>query len=56
MNTYRQRIEKAEKQRINSWDAFVDYLDSTYFKGATELLDKQLVAFEYDAFKKCYVT
>ena len=42
------------RQRMNIWDAFVNHLESTYFPGATELLDKKLIAFEYEAFISCY--
>lgn len=35
----------------NYWDAFINHLDTIYFAGASELLDKKLIAFEYDAFK-----
>jgi len=43
-----------EKTRTNLWDAFVNYLDNTYFPGASEVLDTQTIAFEYEAFKECY--
>jgi len=55
MNTYRyKKQDREEKQRINIWDAFVSHLESTYFPGASELLDKKLIAWEYEAFKSCY--
>lgn len=38
----------------NLWDAFVDYLENTYFPGAAVLLDKRTIAFEYQAFCECY--
>lgn len=53
-NIYRYKQRKEENQKVNIWDAFVSHLDSTYFPGASELLDKKLVAFEYEAFKSCY--
>ncbi len=56
MNSYRYRTSKEDNQRINIWDAFVDFLETTYFPGAVELLDSKLVAFEYDAFKDCFAT
>ena len=45
-----------EEQQVktNLWDAFDDYLETTYFPGASELLDTQTIAFEYEAFKQCY--
>jgi hypothetical protein len=42
MDTYRYKQIKEEKQRTNIWDAFVSHLESTYFPGASELLDKKL--------------
>lgn len=42
-------------EKTNIWDAFTSYLESIYFPGALEVLDKQLVAFEYEQFKNCYV-
>jgi len=54
MNTYRYRNREENIRTTNSWDAFVDYLETTYFPGASELLDSKLIAFEYEAFKSCY--
>jgi hypothetical protein len=54
MNSYRYRISKEDEQRTDIWDAFVDFLETTYFPGAAELLNTSLIAFEYDAFKNCY--
>ena len=53
--SYKNRREE-EKTRTNLWDAFVNYLDSTYFPGASEILDTKLIAFEYEAFKNCYAS
>ena len=36
--------------RQNLWDDFVQHLESIYFEGAAELLDKELVSFEYNQF------
>jgi hypothetical protein len=47
---------KELNEKTNLWDAFVNYLDSTYFPGASETLDTQLIAFEYEAFKNCYAS
>ena len=41
-------------EKITLWDAFVDYLDNNYFPGASEVLDKKIIAFEYESFKLCY--
>jgi hypothetical protein len=43
-----------ENQRTNLWDAFVTHLETIYFPGASELLDKQTIAFEYQVFTECY--
>ena len=47
---------KAQREKINLWDSFVNHLESIYFSGAAELLDSQTIAFEYQAFKDCYST
>jgi hypothetical protein len=52
-NSYK-NSKKEQTQQTNLWDAFVNHLDSTYFPGASELLDNKLIAFEYDSFKQCY--
>jgi hypothetical protein len=43
-----------ELKENTTWEAFEDYLNSTYFPGAAELLDTKLIAFEYESFKNCY--
>ena len=43
-----------QKVKTNLWDAFNDYLETTYFPGASELLDTKTIAFEYESFKKYY--
>jgi hypothetical protein len=48
--SYKNRRE----EKNNLWDAFIDYLENTYFPGASEVLDKQTIAFEYESFKACY--
>jgi len=45
-----------EKVNTNLWDAFVNHLEMTYFPGASEILDTQLIAFEYESFKNCYAS
>ncbi len=51
---------KNSKKELNEqttlWDAFVNYLEITYFPGASEILDTQTIVFEYEAFKSCYST
>ena len=46
--------KNSSEEKNNLWDAFVDYLENTYFPGASELLDTKTIAFEYEAFKSCY--
>ena len=40
--------------RQNLCDDFVQHLESIYFEGAAELLDKELISFEYNAYISCY--
>ena len=56
MKSYQlQNSRKELNEKTTIWDAFTNYLDSIYFPGAADLLDRQLVAFEYEAFKELYV-
>ena len=41
-------------EKTSLCDAFITHLESFYFPGASELLDKQLVAFEYEIFRDIY--
>ncbi len=45
---------REEKLKADLWDPFVDHIESIYFTGASELLDKQTLAFEYDHFRNDY--
>jgi len=55
MKTYRIKSNTDDQEkRQNLWDAFTQYLDSIYFEGAAELLDQELVSFEYNAYISCY--
>jgi len=40
-----------EKLKADLWDPFVDHIESIYFTGASELLPKQTLAWEYNQFK-----
>jgi len=51
---YRKNSKKELNEQTNLWDAFVNYLDTNYFPGASETLDTKTIAFEYEAFKSCY--
>jgi hypothetical protein len=47
------RIKSAaedQENRQNLWEAFTQYFDSIYFEGASELLDKELISFEYNQY------
>ena len=55
MKIYIKRKEKEEETKMNLWDAFTNHLDSIYFPGATDSLDKKTLAFEYENFKACYI-
>lgn len=50
--SYNNSNEPTEKQ--NLWEAFVNYLETTYFPGASETLETKLIAFEYEQFCSCY--
>jgi hypothetical protein len=43
-----------ELKENTTWEAFEDYLNSTYFPGASEVLDTKTIAFEYESFKRSY--
>jgi len=52
MKSYSYKNSRQESnEKISIWDAFTNHLETLYFPGASELLDTQLVAFEYEAFK-----
>jgi len=51
MKTYKLKSAAVDQEnRQNLWEAFVTYLDSVYFEGAAELLDQELISFEYNQF------
>lgn len=37
------------------WENFVEYLDQIYFEGASELLEKELISFEYHQYRETFV-
>lgn len=45
-------VEKLEQTYL--WEAFISHVDSLYFSGASELLDNQTIAFEYELFKSYF--
>jgi len=51
MKTYRLKpATEIQETRSTLWDEFTQYLDSIYFEGASELLDQELISFEYNQF------
>ncbi len=47
--------QQQQNNQPSLWDAFINYLDTTYFPGASETLETKLIAFEYEQFKNCYI-
>ena len=43
--------EEEMNQTINILDAFSDYIDSIYFPGASEVLDPELLSYEFSKFR-----
>ncbi len=54
MKSYSNNHIKEENLLTNIWDAFVDHIDSIYFPGASELLDKKTLSFEFESFVTYY--
>ena len=54
MKTYSLKSTSKNQDTNTVWDAFVEYMETVYFVGATEDLDQELVNFEYEAYKNCY--
>jgi hypothetical protein len=54
MKTYTSKSTKQDQDKTNVYEAFVEYLNSVYFEGAAEILDEELINFEYAAYLSCY--
>ncbi len=54
MKTYTLKSAAKNQETNTVWDAFVEYLETVYFEGAAEELDKELIEFEYTSYKSCY--
>jgi hypothetical protein len=54
MKTYTLKSAAQINETNTVWEAFVEYLDSVYFEGASEELDQELVNFEYQSYLDCY--
>lgn len=37
------------------WDVFINYIETMYFSGAIEELDKDLISFEFENYKAYYL-
>jgi hypothetical protein len=37
------------------WDIFINYIETMYFSGAIEELDKKLISFEFENYKAYYL-
>ncbi len=49
------KTEKEERiNTTNTYAAFQDHINSIYFDGASEVLEPELLAFEYNNFKQNY--
>nr|WP_319998410.1 hypothetical protein [uncultured Draconibacterium sp.] len=47
-------LMSVEVSNTDLWDAFTSHLDTVYFSDASELLDKQTVAFEFELFRSYF--
>jgi hypothetical protein len=51
MKSYQYKTGREElKENDLLWEEFESFLESIYFPGAAEILEKKLIAFEYEAF------
>jgi hypothetical protein len=53
MNTYTAHTA-SENTENQVWENFVEYLETIYFDGAAEMLNKELVAFEYHQYRETF--
>ena len=54
MKTYTLKSVAKNQETNTVWEAFVEYLETVYFVGAVDELDKELLEFEYESYKNCY--
>ena len=54
MKTYTLKSAAKNQETNTVWEAFVEYLETVYFEGAADELDKALLEFEYNSYKSCY--
>ena len=49
------KTQKDERiQKTNTYDAFLIHIESIYYEGASEVLEPELLNFEYNNFKENY--
>lgn len=53
MNTYTTHTALNNTKNL-AWENFVEYLETIYFDGAAEILNKELLAFEYHQFQETF--
>ena len=54
MKTYTLKSVAKNQETNTVWALFIEYLETVYFEGAADELDKELVEFEYKSYKSCY--
>lgn len=54
MKTYTLKTAAQINETNTVWEAFVEYLNSVYFEGAADELDRELIDFEYQSYLECY--
>ncbi len=54
MKTYTSKSAQKDQDNSSVYEAFVEYLNSVYFEGAAETLDRELVRFEYETYLSYY--
>ena len=48
MRVYTKKQKSESQKETNSYDAFINYLDQVYYPGASEVLESELISFEYE--------
>jgi hypothetical protein len=47
-------VSEIENRKL-LWDVFINYIETLYFSGAIEKLDKNLIVFEFENYKAYYL-
>jgi len=53
MKPYQLKLAEKNQEIHTVWEAFVEYLETVYFEGAADELDKELLEFEYESYEIC---